>query len=269
MTFRQTMQAARDYWRPNRRELKPFLLQDGKKHPVAIICPGGGYTLCCSFIEGEPFARELNKRGYSAVVVYYRCREKARFPAPMDDLAWAIREVLNHAQEWNLEVENYSVWGSSAGGHLAASFGTESMGYLAYGLPKPGAIILSYPVITMGELTHAGSRDNLLGKNPAHEEIGHLLGQSPTEEAIRKLSIEHQVTEKYPPAFVWYGEADDLVPPENSRLLQEALQQHGVPCELVHYANVGHGVGLGRDLPCRDWFERAVAFWEKQSAGRA
>ena len=56
---------------------------------------------------------------------------------------------MAHSDEWNLDMENYSLWGSSAGGHLVASFGTDSMGYKKYNLPKPGAIILSYPVISM------------------------------------------------------------------------------------------------------------------------
>ncbi len=250
MTIRRSLLAFRDYVRPRRRGLKKYLIQDGKQHPVAIICPGGGYFMCCSFVEGEPFARELNKMGYSAVVVYYRTRKKARYPAPMEDLAWAVRKVLDHAQAWNLDTRGYSVWGSSAGGHLAASFGTENMGYRAYGLPKPGALILSYPVVTMGEKTHGGSRENLLGKTP-------------TAEQIAFASVERQVTEHYPPTFLWYGDADDLVPPENSQMLRSALAQLGIPCELVHYPDVGHGAGLGTGLPCQGWINKAVAFWEE------
>ncbi len=248
MERQQKIQAARDFWRQNRREIRKYLIQDGKKHPVAIICPGGGYSMCCSFVEGMPFARELNKRGYHAIVVYYRCRQKARFPAPMDDLAWAVGEAFSHAEEWNLDMEHYSVWGSSAGGHLAASFGTESMGYAHYGLPKPGALILTYPVVTMTDLTHRGSRENLLGKNP-------------TEAQMDAASVELQVTENYPPAFLWYGEEDDLVPPENSQMLYAALQDKKIPCKLNHYPNTGHGVGLGKGLPCEGWFDEAIAFW--------
>ncbi len=246
MKFAEVCQAAFDFWRPNRRAIRKYLIQDGKTHPVAILCPGGGYSMCCSFVEGLPLAKALNKRGYHAVVVYYRCKKKARFPAPMDDLAWAIKEVLGHAGEWNLDIENYSLWGSSAGGHLAASLGVH---YAQYGLPKPGALILSYPVVTMGELAHPGSRENLLGKNP-------------TQTQMDVASIELQVTESYPPTFLWYGEEDNLVPPENSRMLHAALQGKDVPCKLNHYPSTGHGVGLGEGLPCEGWFDEAIHFWE-------
>lgn len=250
MDLNQMGQVVYDYWRPNHRGLKKYILNDGKKHPVAIICPGGGYSMVCSYVEGVPFARELNRMGYSAVVVYYRCKKKARFPAPMDDLAWAVREVLDHAERWNLDVSAYSVWGSSAGGHLAASFGTESLGYTRYGLPKPGAIVLSYPVITMTIITHGGSRKNLLGDHPTEEEIG-------------ITSIEQQVTKEYPPTFVWYGDEDAMVPTENSQMLSDALARNGIIHQLHHYPKTGHGVGLGKGLPCEGWFQKAIDFWEQ------
>ena len=52
----------------------------------------------------------------------------------------------------------------SAGAHLAGSFGIQNIGYGKYHLPKPGVMFLGYPVITMGEMAHAGSRENFLGK---------------------------------------------------------------------------------------------------------
>lgn len=249
LTKEQKQQAQKDFFRKNEYELKEFIIKDGEKHPVSIICPGGGYSVVCSFVEGAPFARKLNEMGISAVVVYYHCRKKAAFPAPMDDLARAVREVLDRAEEWNLDTEHYSVWGSSAGGHLAASFGTESIGYVKYGLPKPGAVILTYPVITMGELTHAGSRQNLLGKQP-------------TTEMIEQTSIERQVTENYPPTFVWCGDADKTVPPRNSEMLVQALEKCNVPHQFVQYPGVDHGVGLGTGLACEGWIEKAVEFWK-------
>ncbi len=234
--------------RKNNYALKPYLVRDGKIHPVAIICPGGGYRRICSFIEGHPYAKALNRMGFHAVVFYYRVREQALFPNPQDDLARAVREVLAHARDWKLDVKGYSLWGSSAGGHLAGSFGTESMGYKHYGLPKPGAIILSYPVVSMGEKAHPGSRNFLLGPHP-------------TQEQIQKTSLECQITPAYPPTFLWWGSEDDCVDPDNSRMLQKALEANHIPCQCREYANVNHGVGIGQGLPCEGWFEDAVAVW--------
>lgn len=231
--------------------LETYILRDGKRHPVAILCPGGGYHRVCSFVEGLPFARKLNAMGYSATVVHYRCGSKYPYPIPQQDLARAIRYVIAHGDRWNLDPENYSLWGCSAGGHLAVSFGTDAMGYKNYNLPKPGALILSYPVVTMGEKAHAGSRN-------------YLLGQDQSQGRIQFASIEKQITADYPPTFLWTGLEDGTVDPENSRMLAEALEANRVPHEFLPIAGVDHGVGIGEGLPCEGWFEKAVAFWESR-----
>lgn len=229
--------------------LEKYLLKGEKKHPVAIICPGGGYELVCSFAEGLPYAKKLNQMGYSAIVVHYRCGKKHLYPTPQDDLARAVREIWDNRERWNLDMDGYSLWGASAGGHLAASFGTSAMGYPKYDLPKPGALILSYPVITMEELTHKGSRR-------------YLLGTDPTPETIRFSSVEQQLTPDYPPTFLWTGLADGTVNPLNSRMLTDALQEQKIPHRFLTYEGVDHGVGIGEGLACEGWFEEAVRFWE-------
>ena len=238
-----------DTYRKNEYALKPYLLRDGKKHPVAVICPGGGYRRVCSFVEGLPYAKRLNKLGYHAVVVYYRVREKAVFPNPQEDLARAIRELHENAEHWKLDMKGYSIWGSSAGGHLAASFGTDAMGYTKYGLPKPGAMILVYPVVTMGEKTHAGSRN-------------YHIGAYASQEYIDLTSVEKQITKNYPPTFLWWGDQDETVDPINSKMLQEQLKANDIPCQCREYHKVGHGVGIIKGQACEGWFEDAVKFWE-------
>ena len=156
----------------NKYELEYFPAPGGGKKPFALICPGGGYRFVMSCIEGEPYARALNEKGYTAFVLRYRTRKKGRFPAPQQDIARGVREILENAEKYEVQKEGYSVWGSSAGGHLAAGFGTKEYGYLHFGLPKPGVLILCYPVITMGKQTHPGSADNLLGKKAPAEEMG-------------------------------------------------------------------------------------------------
>ena len=240
----------KDTYRKNEYELRPYLIRDGKTHPVAVICPGGGYRRVCSFVEGHPYAKKLNKMGYHAFVVYYRVRNLAVYPNPQDDLARAISEIISHEKDWNLDMNSYSIWGSSAGGHLAGSFGTESMGWSKYGLPKPGALVLIYPVITMTEKTHIGSRN-------------YLIGAYPSPEYVDLTSIEKQVTKNYPPTFLWWGDQDETVDTINSQMMQQALKEHHISCQCKEYKNVGHGVGIMKGLPCEGWFEDAVAFWIK------
>lgn len=246
-------QAERDFAHENDYELVwDYCIQDGKEHPIAIICPGGGYGCVCSFVEGKPFAEYLNSKGISAVIVYYHLREKALYPAPQDDLARAVREVMDRAEEMHLDMEHYSVWGSSAGGHLASTFGTETMGYTKYQLPKPAAEILIYPVITMDPaFTHIGSME-------------YLLGTDPSGEAIKAASTELHVTKNYPPTYIWCGSYDHCVPPENTKRMAAALKAAGVPCKCDIFVGPDHGIGLATGTSAEGWIDKAIAFWMDQ-----
>lgn len=246
-------QSLKDIFRPNHYKLDTrFVLRDGRRHPFAVVCPGGGYSMVCSSIEGAPIARKLNELGVSAFIVYYRVRKKARYPHPQEDLARAVKEVLNRVEEYRVDSDNYSVWGSSAGGHLAGSFGTEIMGWQQYGLPKPGAIILSYPVISMeGDLPHRETHDNLLGKHT-------------TAAMERSASIDRNVTENYPPTYIWCGDADSTVDPENTRRMAAALRDAVVPCRCEIFPGVEHGVGPGTGTAAEGWIGQAVEFWLKK-----
>lgn len=246
MRLSELLQYRYDRRRPNRYGLRPYLIRDGKKHPFAVICPGGAYHMVCSYVEGMPFARALNVRGYHAFVVYYRTDEKARYPHPQEDLQRAIKEILSRADEWRLETEGWSLWGSSAGGHLAASFCAEE-----WGTPKPTALVLVYPVITMGEHTHRESRENLLGKDA-------------DPEMIERMSVEKRISAGYPATFLWNGDADTLVDPINSRMMEAALGRAGVPHLAEEYEGIEHGAGLAKGTCAEPWFDHAVSFWEEQ-----
>lgn len=244
LTATGALRTVSDLLRPAHYELKPYLVDDGEPHPFALICPGGAYEMISSVTEGEAYAKKLNERGYHAFVLYYRVKKDARYPNPQDDLQRAIEEIMEHAEEWKVRTEGWSLWGSSAGGHLAASFCTEDRG-----VPKPSALVLCYPVVTMGDKTHKITRHNLLGK-------------APDPSLIDRLSVERNIGPDFPPVFVWYGSADKEVDPVNSRMLQAALNLAGVPCEAVEYEGVGHGVGLAEGTAAEEWFDRAVEFWE-------
>lgn len=85
-------------------------------------------------------------------------------------------------------------------------------------------------VITMGEKTHPGSRDNLLSKTP--------------DAAMLDLtSVEKKVTPTYPSTFVWCGDADRTVDPEDSRMLAGELKKTAFPTDLWNITVSGLGKG--------------------------
>lgn len=221
-----------------------------KKSKFVVICPGGGYGALCSLLDGYSYARELNAMGYAAFVVGYRVAPHTQ-PMPQEDLAQAVRFILDHAEQFRLDRRDYCVMGFSAGGHLAGSFGVADLGYGAYGLPKPGALFLSYPVITMGKLAHMGSRINFLGQ-PDQDDPA----------LIHRWSLEERVTGDYPPTFLWQCEGDPLVGIANSRLMAQALRRWGVRHKYETFDYPSHGLPVDAEEYAKSWLQRAVAFWE-------
>ena len=221
------------------------------KSKFAVICSGGGYGAVCSVIEGYPLAKKLNEMGYAAFVVCYRAGVIGVQPNPQEDLAASIRFIMGHVEDFNLDAEDYAVIGFSAGAHLAGCFGIADIGYERYHLPKPGVVILGYPVISMGEIAHIGSRKNLFGeKKEFHPEL------------IETYSIEKRITFDYPKTFLWQCSGDPVVSIEHSRLLANSLRENGVDFRYEVYPYSCHGLdGAASDYE-KSWIERATAFWK-------
>jgi acetyl esterase/lipase len=250
-------QAARDI--PT---LTPFFPDTNQATGAAIVvCPGGGYAHLAPH-EGEGYARWLNEIGITAFVLQYRLGgDGYRHPAMLQDAARAVRLVRARAAEWKLDPQRIGIIGSSAGGHLASTLLT----HFDAGKPdaadpvervssRPDLGILCYAVITMGDGTHRGSRENLLGTNAPPE-------------LVRELSNELHVTKNTPPCFLWTTFEDKTVPMENTLRFADALRAAGVPFDLHVYQKGGHGMGLGsRDNDPAKWhpWVRDCDYWLKQ-----
>ena len=137
----------------------------------------------------------------------------------------------------------FGAFGISGGGHLASCVLTRfDAGDAGAADPverassRPDLGVLCYPVISMGPNTHAGSKNNLLGKDPEPE-------------LVKLLSNELQVTKETPPCFLWHTWEDKAVKVENSLDFAAALQKAGVPFDLHVYQQGAHGMGLATNHP--------------------
>lgn len=240
---------------PYRKKVKLEGYLVGKNAPVVLICPGGAYKFVSDFNEGRPVARAFNARGVNAFVLTYSVSGAARYPKPMQDVARAMQYIKLHAEKLAVNADKIALAGSSAGGHLCAFFAAEYKRFEtdyegnAYSL-RPSLVILSYPVITMGALTHKISRKYLLGFFPGKTEI-------------HAASVENRVTADYPPVFLWHCRDDTSVDYRNSTLLADALKANGVPCTFRLYETGNHGIGLAEGKEPEGWFDDAFAFFEK------
>ena len=201
---------------------------------AVVVIPGGGYSHKAAH-EGEPIARMLNSAGIAAYVLDYRVHP-CPHEAPAADARRAVRLVRS------LGHEKVAILGFSAGGPGCCPAAIQ----YEEGNPddpdpierlssRPDAFIPCYSVITFGQYTHLGSRQNLLGD------------QWQDESMIHRYSLEEHVTKDTPPAFLWHTAQDGSVPVQNSLLLARALADHGVLFEMHVYPYGHHGIGLAQE----------------------
>jgi len=209
---------------------------------AVVICPGGGYTRLAFDHEGIQIAKWFNKLGFAAFILKYRLPNDTimvnKNVGPLQDAQEAIRFVRRNSAQWNINPSKIGIIGFSAGGHLASTASThfaEKVYDSDTTSARPDFSLLIYPVISMkSEITHSGSRRNLLGENPSQELVLHF-------------SNEEQVTKLTPPTFLVHSQDDKTVPIENSVNYYLALKRNGVPSELHIFEKGGHGYGMGKE----------------------
>lgn len=225
-----------------------------------VICPGGGYGGLVVGPEGHGIARWLNQHGITGIVLEYRL-PAGRHAVPLLDAQRALRTARAKAEEWNLDPSRVGIMGFSAGGHLASTAATHfDKGDSGAGdtvnrmTSRPDFAILVYPVVTFTEKGHAGSRTNLLGNDPSPE-------------LVRYYCNELQVTSDTPPMFLTHAIDDRPVPPENSRLLYNALKEHGIAAKYLELPSGGHGLN-GYKGPMWDAWQTQSLEWLTETLGK-
>jgi acetyl esterase/lipase len=226
---------------------------------AVVVCPGGGYAHLAITYEGHDIARWLCDNGIAGIVCDYRHSGKGyKHPAPLEDAQRAIRTIRARAKEFGVDPAKIGILGFSAGGHLTSSAVThfdkgkaDSEDPIQKVSCRPDFGILCYPVIAFGEkFSHVGSQNNLLGKDAS-------------EDLIKSMSSEKQVTSETPPCFLWHTYEDTGVPPENSVVFYLACIKNKVPAELHVYEKGRHGVGLGKGIVgTENWPNECIA-WMK------
>lgn len=208
-----------------------------------IACPGGGYAGIAVSHEGHEMAEWFNTQGITYAVLHYRM-PYGNHEIPLSDTHQAIRYMRKYANKW--DIKQVGIMGFSAGGHLASTAATHFTPET-----RPDFQILFYPVVTMKEATHQGSKNNLLGKEP-------------DENLVNFYSNELQVNEQTPPAFIMHSSDDKSVPVINSINYYQAMVKHGVSVSMHLYPIGGHGWGYNESFPYKPQWKNELEKWLKE-----
>ncbi len=206
---------------PSKADTGLFFFRGTPGEKFAIMNAGGGFAYVGAMHDSFPHALEASKDGYNAFALIYRPED------PYSDLARAIIYIHDHAEELQVNPENYSLWGGSAGARMAATLGNRSYLYQLTGrrdLPQASAVIMQYT-----GYANASSADA--------------------------------------PTYVNVGTSDGIANWRTMQSRLQALEAYGIPTEFHSYQGLPHGYGLGIGTVAEGWIKDAFTFWEDNSKG--
>ena len=219
----------------------------------AVVLSGNALYYSGELRGGVSTAWELHEQGYAVFVLRYRIGTEAGNNAPMDDLGRAIQFITANAETFGVQPEGYALLGYSSGGQIAGVFGDAEKGWQKYNVPKPGALLLAYPI------------NNFWLAKPAYTAL--LDVDDWMQKHYYDYTLSKLIAPDYPPVFLWYGKSDRILKlfgfDQQGPALQSALEIDGVPHEEKVYEDAGHGIGIGLGTEAEGWLNAAVAFWKK------
>jgi acetyl esterase/lipase len=252
-----------------------YLPTDTESPPVLVYLHGGGWF---EGSKGNCPGSTFVQHGYAVACVDYRlataaCAPDTVFPAQMHDIKAAVRWLRQNAGPYGYDADHIGAIGESSGGHLAALLGVSDGATDLEGTANPGessavqAVVDWYgPVdITQGPMvfeddpcvTGIGALTETYGGEAVPYFYwtyawGVFLGGSLTDPATLQQAAQATpltyVDADDPPFLIMHGEADGMVPIEQSELLADALQAASVDVTFIRLPNAGHGY-WGPDEP--------------------
>jgi acetyl esterase/lipase len=172
-----------------------------------------------------------------------------------------VKWVKDHAGEYKVDPDRLGICGASAGGHLAsltAVTADDKLALKACGVFFPPTDFLDYHGVKVDDTTDLAKVDRLIrfaypaGKNPA--------SASELAAKLKEISPALCVTAKAPPFLIIHGDADPLVPLDQSKKLVAALEGAGVPVELIIKAGGAHPWPTIHEevQVMADWFDKQL-----------
>jgi acetyl esterase/lipase len=239
------------FGRGGQRDLKLDLYQQADRAesplPVVVFIHGGGWH------GGEKesyreMAAQVASHGYVCASIDYRLAGEAPFPAALEDCKCAVRWVRAHASELQIDPSAIAVLGHSAGGHLAAMVALSPGKFEGDG-GWPQASSAAQCALCYSAPYDLAALERSLGTP-----LTQFLGSVAAAEASPLTYVQAGAV----PFLVCHGDADDLVPVEQSDVFVSALQERDIPVDYLRLPGGGHDLSPFNEVILAD----AVRFLE-------
>lgn len=221
--------------------------------PLIIWIHGGGWQSGDKMLGQNSFQLDFARSGYAVASINYRLSGEAIFPAQIHDCKAAIRWLRANATQYNIDPLKIAVWGSSAGGHLAALVGTSASvtdlegtvgGNIEYSSRVQAVVDWYGPTDFLQMDTQAIAQGcQSTNHNSANSAESLLVGcqiqTCPT--AVARANPMTYVSDDDPPFFIQHGTADCTVPLGQSAIFNSLLSVSGESPVYLPLAGAGHG----------------------------
>lgn len=238
------------------------------------------------------FAKVFLDRGYTVFAVVHGSQPRYTVPEIIQDMNRAVRFIRHHAADYAIDPDRIGVSGASAGGHLSLMLGTagsegdpgakdpidrESSRVRAVACFFPPTDLLNYGAPGK-ELIHAidhGAPFRAAFDYRELDAMSRLWLPVTDDDKLRKITREispiTHVSADDPPTLIIHGDADTLVPLQQSQAMVEALEKAGVTTKLVIKPGAGHGwMTIVQDVGTfADWFDKHLEVKPPATTGAA
>jgi acetyl esterase/lipase len=254
-----------------------FTPKDKPNGAAIVVVVSGGFFSSHEAIS--PFyAAPFLKRGYTVFTVVHGSQPKYTIPEIVGDMNRSIRFIRSKADAYHIDKNRIGITGGSAGGHLSLMQGTAGTNgdpaakdpveressrvqavaclypptdFLNYG--KPGEVALGN-----GTLKDFKAPFDFTRYDPQTKSFELITDQAKRQEIGKQISPIYQVSSDDPPTLIVHGDADTLVPIQQSQTFVEKMKASGVTAELTVKKGAGHGWGgMEKELEqFADWFDK-------------
>lgn len=209
-----------------------------KPTPIVINIHGGGWKSGTK--ESQGGFNSFFKAGFAVANMEYRLSGQATAPAAVEDTRCMLIYLIKNAKELNIDPNKIVIMGGSAGGHLALMGGLLADNHRfdknCKGVDnvKVAAIIDKYGIADVWDWTYGPESKSSSPKLWLGDYVK-------DEDFIKSVSPIFLVTKKSPPIFIVHGNADPVVPYQQSVDLYKKLQKLGVKSQFMTIDGGQHG----------------------------
>ncbi|MCF0115887.1 MAG: alpha/beta hydrolase [Erysipelotrichaceae bacterium] len=210
-------------------------------YPVFLIVYGGGWISgfkCSAFVE--PMLKPLN-HGYCCIVLDYTMSLDEAFPRSVVDIKKGIDFIHTHKDEYHLDDTNISIWGESAGAHLALEaclLPNKEVGVELNNEVKN--MVIMYPLVNI-ETADDHPEVVTMKHNEEDSMFSIYLGPNRLAERVRYLASPiHFINEDMPNLWLQHGSADALLPYQQTIEVEEKVKDFPIKKHIEIVEGKGH-----------------------------